>query len=305
MEALSARPSGTPLLILGGGSNLLFTSDFDGLVLKPDLKGVRILEKEKNFVLIEASAGESWDSIVKRTVEQGWGGIENLSFIPGTVGASPVQNIGAYGVEVKDTLHSVTYIGLDDMKQHTLLPHECRFGYRQSIFKQELKGKALVTSVTFRLQMEPSLVTRYGNVGEELKKYPERSVRTVREAIIAIRSRKLPDPAVVGNAGSFFKNPVIPLNEFVLFHEKNPSAPFYEVEGKRFKIPAAWLIEACGWKGYREGDAGVHSTQPLVLVNYGKSKGNEILRLANRICESVKERFNILLEKEVNIIESA
>lgn len=301
-KIFSEWPKENSLLVIGGGSNLLFTRNFEGLVLRIGFTGIRIVHKNNEYVMIEAAAGENWDEFVKWTIERNFGGLENLSLIPGTVGASPIQNIGAYGTEVKNSIESVTFYSIDDQAIKTIPSQACGFGYRTSIFKNQMVGNIIILSVKFRLSLHPVLNTEYKDLKEEMRQYAEPGVRTVRQAVIAIRRRKLPDPAQVGNAGSFFKNPVVPEKKFFSIIKENPGIPSFPV-GKGFiKIPAAWLIEKCGWKGYRKGDAGVHPHQSLVLVNYGKATGMEILELANVIQTSVHQQFGIELEPEVRII---
>ncbi len=291
-----------PRLVLGGGSNILFTGDFGGTVLKPDLKGIEVTGEDENFVRIRAMAGENWDGFVQFAVDHGLGGVENLSGIPGNVGSCPIQNIGAYGAEARDTIERVEMLNVKDLSRSELHGHQCAFGYRDSIFKRELKSKAIILSVTFQLRKKPVFVTSYGNISEELNHYPEISLRTIREAILAIRKRKLPDPAEIGNAGSFFKNPVIGASRLSALLNDHPQIPHFLQKHGEAKIPAAWLIEQCGWKAVRRGDAGVHKNQPLVLVNYGNATGNEIIALARDIQKSVKEKFGVDIEPEVNLV---
>lgn len=292
-----------PVLILGGGSNILFSKDFEGTIAKISNRGIEFIEEDNESVIISANAGESWDAVVKYCVDQGWGGLENLSLIPGNTGTSPVQNIGAYGAEMKDILHSVEAIHLESHEKRLFTPGECELDYRDSVFKGSLKGQYMILKVTFRLSKKPVLNLGYLQVREELKimNIVHPTILSVREAVIRIRRRKLPDPAEIGNAGSFFKNPVISEDKFLDLKDKFPAIVFY-TQNKEHKIPAAWMIEQCGWKGKRFGDAGVHINQPLVLVNYGNATGKDILDLAHRIRESVYERFEILLEQEVNVI---
>jgi UDP-N-acetylmuramate dehydrogenase len=306
-----------PILFLGGGSNVLLTGDFGGIVIRINSKGIVLKEQDENHVLVTAEAGENWDEFVKYCVDNGWAGLENLSLIPGTVGAAPIQNIGAYGVEVKDVIESVQVVGIDSGKQKRFSNLDCEFGYRDSIFKQALKGKVIILNVTFRLAKvtglqgnkvtgKSSLRLDYGDIRGELRRMDIDSptIFDVREAVCNIRRRKLPDPAEIGNAGSFFKNPVITKEQLVTLQTNIPEMPFYPQPGEmeQVKIPAAWLIEQCGWKGFRNGDAGVHVNQPLVLVNYGSATGRDILELATRIIESVQQKFGIRLEMEVNVI---
>ena len=294
---------GMPLLLLGGGSNILFTRDFNGLVVKVGFRGVKHEMHETGKVLVTAGAGENWDKLVQHCVEQGWGGLENLSLIPGTVGASPIQNIGAYGVEITDVFSHLSAIELKTYEERIFNHKDCRFAYRSSIFKNELRGKYLISYVSFLLSTNSEPNLSYAALRQEFEKSGEiPGIRSVADAVIRIRRSKLPDPDELGNAGSFFKNPEIDQKAFDHLLNHNPALPFHLQKNGRFKIPAAWLIEQCGWKGYRNGDAGVHKLQPLVLVNYGSASGIEILELAKRIMGSVSERFGITLEPEVNIL---
>jgi len=290
-------------LVLGGGSNILFTRDVETTVILNRLMGISQVKESPDHVWLKVAAGENWHRFVLHTIAAGLSGIENLSLIPGCVGAAPMQNIGAYGVEVKDTIEEVEGWHWDEQRFTILTNEECRFGYRESIFKQELKNKVLITAVTFRLNKQAQLNTSYGAIREQLAKMgvAEPSVRDVSDAVIAIRSSKLPDPAQIGNAGSFFKNPAIPSSQFLALKERFPELPSYPAPDGRVKIPAGWLIEQCGWKGYREGDAGVHALQALVLVNYGNATGAQIWQLSRKILDSVSEKFGVALEREVNI----
>jgi UDP-N-acetylmuramate dehydrogenase len=297
------RPEQKPLLILGGGSNILFTKDFPGTVLKINNRGIGILSEDNDHVVIRAGAGENWDGFVSFTVERGWGGLENLSLIPGNAGTSPVQNIGAYGAELKDVLHSVETVNMETTVKRIFSAEECEFKYRESIFRKELHGKYIILNCTFRLSKNPAVKTGYPSLRGELEsmKITHPSIQDIREAVIRIRRRKLPDPALIGNAGSFFKNPSVSAEDLEKLKVNFPGIAFYpQAEG--YKVPAAWLIEQCGWKGKRFGDAGVHVNHPLVLVNYGSASGEEIIALANRIRDSVSDRFGIILEEEVNIV---
>jgi len=291
-----------PLFVLGGGSNIIFTSDFDGVILQPSEKRVEIVTEDSESVLVKASAGVEWDDLVKYTVEKGLGGIENLSLIPGHVGACPVQNIGAYGVEVKDTITAVEGFFVSSAEPFCFDNEQCQFGYRDSIFKRDLKGKVVITHVTFRLTKSPILKTHYGNIEEELKGYSERTVQTVRDAVISIRERKLPSPSVTGNCGSFFKNPTISQAEFETIKKEYPNVPNFAAPNDMVKVPAAWLIETCGFKGIKRGNVGVHSQQALVLINLGNATGLEVIALADEIIAAVSKQFRIVLEKEVNIL---
>jgi UDP-N-acetylmuramate dehydrogenase len=290
-----------PKLILGGGSNLLFTDDFDGVVIYPNLTDIVVVRQNEEHAWVKAEAGVNWDQFVSLCCERNWGGAENLSLIPGNVGASPVQNIGAYGVEVKDLIEQVEAIHLSSGQKRIFTNAECRFGYRDSIFKQEEKGQWVIVSVIFKLNKKPVLKTKYADVEEELKSFSEKTVQTVREAIIRIRKRKLPDPKEFGNAGSFFKNPVIPVELYNRIKVDFPDIPHYPAHEGFVKIPAAWLIQTQGWKGRRDGNVGTYPTQPLVIVNYGQATGKEVFEFARSIQHSVKEKFQVKLEMEVNI----
>lgn len=291
-------------LILGGGSNLLFTSDFDGLVIKNSIRGIEKLREDENHVWVRAGAGENWHQFVLHCINNQWGGVENLSLIPGTMGAAPMQNIGAYGVEIKEVFDSLEAIQIKDGKSKTFYNQDCRFGYRESIFKNKVKGQFIITRVTLRLSKKPVFNTSYGAISETLKDMGVRelSIKAISDAVIHIRQSKLPDPDEIGNAGSFFKNPTVDDIDFEGLRVQFPEIPGYELPGKNFKIPAAWLIEQCGWKGKTFGQIGVHKNQALVLVNYGKGKGEDIRTLAMEIKESVARKFGIEIEPEVNIV---
>ncbi len=291
-----------PVLFLGGGSNVLFSKDYEGLVVKIATKGIEIVDQDAEFVFVRGMAGENWDDFVQFCVRHNYGGLENLSLIPGNVGSSPIQNIGAYGVEIKDTFYMLDAVSLRTGEFREFLAEECAFGYRSSVFKHELIGQYLILSVTFRLRKQPVLNTSYGAIPAELEVIGEApSVKSVAQAVINIRRSKLPDPKEIGNAGSFFKNPVVSDIQFKELKARYPEMPAYPAE-KGSKLAAGWLIEQCGWKGFREGDAGVHARQALVLVNYGKATGQEVYGLAQRIIESVKQKFNVVLEPEVNVV---
>lgn len=291
-------------LVIGGGSNILFTGDFDGLVIHVANRGIRMVESAPDSALVEAAAGEVWHDLVSWAIKQGLGGLENLSLVPGNVGAGPVQNIGAYGVELKDYFHSLRAIDLETGSEKVFTKDECRFGYRDSIFKRALKGKMLILAVTFRLSKTPVLRLDYGAIRQELEamNIKEPAVADVSEAICRIRRNKLPDPAVTGNAGSFFKNPVVSSGKAETLIAGYPGIPVYHQPDGSMKLAAGWLIETCGWKGYREGDAGVHPKQALVLVNYGNATGIDIITLAGKIQDSVLDKFGVKLEMEVNIV---
>jgi UDP-N-acetylmuramate dehydrogenase len=293
-----------PLLILGGGSNLLFTNDFHGTIIHPAITGIVIEEQNEDHVIVSSGAGTLWDDLVEWSVQRGYGGLENMSLIPGLVGASPVQNIGAYGAEVREVIVKVRTISMYDGTIKEFRNDECKFNYRDSVFKREFKGKYLITRVFFKLATQPALNTEYDSLWEEAEKLGPLSIRTVRDAVIKKRRYKLPDPKKTGNAGSFFKNPVVepPVADGLL--SKFPGIPWYiEKQGKR-KIAAGWLIDQCGWKGKRIGNAGVHDKQALVLVNFGKATGKEIFELSEAIKKSVIDKFGIELQREVEVIGS-
>lgn len=292
------------LFILGGGSNMLLTQDIEKTVVHIDMKGVKIVEESDADVIVEAMAGENWHEFVLFCISEGFGGLENLSLIPGNVGTAPIQNIGAYGVEMKDCFHQCTALDTQTLELRTFNREECEFGYRDSIFKNAEKGRYIITTVNFRLtKKDHKLNTAYGSIDTYLqeKGIKEPGIRDVSEAVIAIRQSKLPDPKRIGNSGSFFKNPVVPREISVKLERDYPEMPFYKIDEDHVKIPAGWLIDRAGLKGYREGDAGVHSKQALVLVNYGNATGKEILELSGKVQKTVKELFGIELQPEVNI----
>lgn len=293
-----------PLLMLGGGSNLLFTKDYDGLVVQNALKGIELVMEDKEYYYVKAMAGENWHHFVSHCVQQQYQGIENMSLIPGSVGASPMQNIGAYGVEIKDVFESLEAIQISDGAIVSFDNKACEFGYRESIFKHQLRNQFFILSVVFKLRKIPVFNTSYGNIEQELinMKVEQPTIESIAEAVIRIRQRKLPDPTKIGNAGSFFKNPIIPTVFYEQLKKEYKDIPGFTVSTSAFtKVPAAWLIEQTGWKGYRVGDAGCYPLQPLVLVNYGNATGKEIFNLSTQIIEKVKDRFGIQLEREVNI----
>ena len=290
------------LLHVGSGSNLLFLNDFDGVVLHSQLKSIDLLTTDEQSVYVEVGAGVAWDDFVDFAVNKGWGGVENLSLIPGETGAAAVQNIGAYGVEVQSVIDRVKTVEVESGEIREFSNAECEYGYRESIFKTMLKGKYIVTSVVFRLECVPTFTLDYQHLEDEVRKNGDLSLANVRQTIIAIRQSKLPDPAVQGNAGSFFMNPVIPKSLFVQLQSQFPEMPHYYVSEIDEKVPAAWLIDKCGWKGKQIGKAAVHDKQALVLVNKGGATGAEIVFLAEQIQLSVKEKFGIELRPEVNYI---
>lgn len=293
-----------PTLILGGGSNILLTGHFDGLVLKNEVKGIIEVHEDNEYVYVKAGAGENWHQFVLYCIERNWCGIENLSLIPGNVGASPMQNIGAYGVELKDVFYSLEAYHVYEKRVMTFSSNDCEFGYRESVFKRKYKDQFVILNVTFQLRKHPVFNTSYGAINEELEKMgvKELSIKAISDAVINIRSSKLPDPKVIGNAGSFFKNPEISNEQFAEIKAEFPDIVGYKLLNGNVKLAAGWLIEHCGWKGYRNGDAGCHAKQALVLVNYGNASGNEIYTLSEEITKAVNKKFRVNLEKEVNII---
>lgn len=291
-------------LILGGGSNILFTKNFDGLVLKNDIKGIEKINEDKEYVYVKAGAGVNWHQLVVHCINNNLAGIENLSLIPGNAGASPMQNIGAYGVEIKDVFFELEAYLLKEKKSVIFNLKDCEFGYRESVFKRKFKNQFAITSVTYRLNKKPVFNTSYGAIEQELGAMgiKEKSIQAISQAVINIRRSKLPDPAEIGNAGSFFKNPEISKVTFEMLKNKSPAIVGYKLPNGNIKLAAGWLIEQCGWKGYRKSDAGCHAKQALVLVNYGNAKGEEIFELSREIINSVFGKFGVMLEREVNII---
>jgi UDP-N-acetylmuramate dehydrogenase len=293
-------------LILGGGSNILLTGNLDGLVLLNRVAGIELVREDEKYVYIKAGAGENWHGFVQYCLQRNWAGVENLSLIPGSVGAAPMQNIGAYGVEIKEVFYELDAWSLEDGKVYTFTLNDCQFGYRDSIFKQKYKGRFIILDVLFRLNKVPKFHTEYGAIREELDKMGPQplSIQAISKAVINIRSSKLPDPATIGNAGSFFKNPSIPAGQFAALQAAHPGIIGYPNASppNTIKLAAGWLIEQCGWKGFRRGDAGCHDRQALVLVNYGNATGQEIYDLSEEILQSVKTKFGVELEREVNII---
>ncbi|GMN05714.1 UDP-N-acetylmuramate dehydrogenase [Croceitalea sp. MTPC5] len=300
---LSAYPE---RFVISGGSNMLLTKDIDALVMYINLKGISIVEEDENSIIIKVMAGENWHELVLWCLERGYGGLENLSLIPGNTGTAPIQNIGAYGVEIKDVFIACEAMDVESLELSEFSKEDCKFGYRDSIFKKEVKGKYIITSVALKLtKRDHKLLTFYGAIESQLQRkeivYP--TITDISDAVIAIRKSKLPDPKELGNSGSFFKNPIISKKTFKVFQKKNPEAPFYELEDGNYKIPAGWLIEQCGFKGERIGDAGVHEKQALVLVNYGSATGKEIWELALKIQSEVRNTFQIEISPEVNVIK--
>lgn len=298
-----AKEMQLPALILGGGSNMLLTQDFEGLVIKLEIQGIHLIQEKEDQLLVEVGAGEVWHDLVLHCIEKDWAGLENLSLIPGTVGASPMQNIGAYGVEIKDVFHSLTALHRETLVLETFDAVACKFGYRESVFKNELKNQYVITSVTFALSKTPHFRLDYGAIQDVLLEngVQQPTLKAVSDAVIQIRESKLPNPKDIGNAGSFFKNPSIPSAQFETLKVVHPGLPGYpSTEG--VKVPAGWLIEQAGWKGKRIGEVGVHAKQALVLVNYGAGTGEEIKSLSQQIQAAVLEKFGINLHPEVNFI---
>jgi UDP-N-acetylmuramate dehydrogenase len=293
-----------PKFILGGGSNVLFTQNVNALVIRPDIKGIYQISEDEARVWLKVGGGEIWHNFVMYCVGKNLGGVENLALIPGTVGAAPMQNIGAYGAEVKDIIESVEAVEIETGDVRVFSNAECQFGYRESIFKKEAKDRYIITGATFILSKKPVLNVGYGDVQRTLQEMGviQASVRDVSEAIMRIRRSKLPDPAEIGNAGSFFKNPEISAKQFESLKNAFPGVPGFAVNSEKVKVPAGWLIEQAGWKGFREGNIGVHEKQALVLVNYGGGTGNEIRLLSGRIQDSVEAKFGIRLNAEVNFV---
>ncbi|WP_297333178.1 UDP-N-acetylmuramate dehydrogenase [Flavobacterium sp.] len=305
LATVLAENKGRKLFILGGGSNMLLTQDVDALVIHINIKGKQITEQQNGYAHVKAMAGENWHEFVLFCIENNLGGLENLSLIPGNVGTTPIQNIGAYGTEIKDTFVSCEAMDIATQEIKTFTKEECEFAYRESIFKGRLKGKYIITSVTFRLtERDHKINTAYGDITDKLidKGIIVPTIKDVSDAVIAIRQSKLPDPKELGNSGSFFKNPIVPKALFEKIQAQHPLMPYYVVSETEVKVPAGWLIEQSGFKGKRFGDAGVHTKQALVIVNYGNATGRELLDLSKKIQETVLEKFGIQIEAEVNII---
>jgi UDP-N-acetylmuramate dehydrogenase len=303
-SVLEQNKSETPF-ILGGGSNMLLTQDIEALVIHIDLKGKRVIDENKDYVWVESQAGENWHDFVLWTIDQNFGGLENMSLIPGNVGTTPVQNIGAYGTEIKDTFVSCTALTTVSQELKTFTKEECHFGYRESIFKNEVKDQYIITSVVYKLTKHNHKInTSYGDITNELakKNITNPNLKDVSNAVIAIRKSKLPDPKELGNSGSFFKNPILLKTDFEKIHLQFPEMKYYDVSETEVKVPAGWLIEQAGFKGKRFGDAGIHKNQALVLVNYGKATGQEILNVSKDIQETIFKTFGIQIEAEVNVI---
>ncbi len=292
------------LFVLGGGSNILLMGKVHGITLQNSLRGIEIIQEDTDGWLVKAYAGENWHQFVMYCIERGFAGLENLSLIPGSVGASPMQNIGAYGVELKDVFHSLEAINIHTLETRVFKANECDFGYRTSVFKTIEKGNYIITSVIFRLLKKPVFHTSYGAIEQELEAMgvKELTIKAISDAVIRIRQSKLPDPTQLGNAGSFFKNPIITYEQFQLLRQKYPGIPGYPQHDGTTKVPAGWLIEQAGWKGRRIGNCGVHAHQALVLVNYGGATGKEIWNLSESIIHDIASKYNILLEREVNVV---
>jgi UDP-N-acetylmuramate dehydrogenase len=294
-----------PKFILGGGSNMLLTQDIQALVIHIDLKGKKVLKEDDDYVWVESQAGENWHEFVLWTIDQNFGGLENMSLIPGNVGTTPVQNIGAYGTEIKDTFVSCDAMNIATQEMKTFTKEDCHFGYRESVFKHEAKDQFIITSVIFKLtKRNHKINTSYGDITKELEKQnvSTPTLKDVSNAVIAIRQSKLPDPKELGNSGSFFKNPIIPKAQYEKAHALHPEMPHYVVSETEVKVPAGWLIERAGFKGKRFGDAGIHKNQALVLVNYGNATGQEILAVSKDIQATILKEFGIAIEAEVNVI---
>jgi len=292
------------LLILGGGSNILFTKDFDGLVILNNVKGKEIIDQNQQSIFLKIGAGENWHELVMYCVDNGWGGIENLSLIPGNTGTAPMQNIGAYGVEIKETFIELEALEISSGKIVKFNNSDCEFGYRESVFKNKMKNQYIILNITLELKKNPVLNINYGDVKAilESQNIKNPAIKEVSNAIISIRQSKLPDPKKIGNSGSFFKNPIVSLNQLQLIKKKYSNVVNYEINENEFKIAAGWLIEIAGWKGKKYNNYGVHEKQALVLVNYGLANGMEIFELSEKIILDIKDKFGITLEREVNII---
>ncbi len=293
-----------PSMILGGGSNVLFSKNYDGLVLANRIKGIEVVEKQYDTVIIKAGAGEAWHQLVIYCIENSYGGVENLSLIPGSVGAGPMQNIGAYGVEIKNVFDSLEAINLRTGALESFSAKDCEFGYRESVFKNKLKDQYVITTVSLKLTLNHKVNTSYGAIEAELSKQGinSPSIKDISDAVIRIRQSKLPDPATIGNAGSFFKNPEISATEYSRLQTEFPAIVGYKLDNGNVKLAAGWLIEQCGWKGKRIGNTGSHKDQALVLVNYGDATGQEVYALALKIKNSVLEKFKVPIVPEVNLI---
>ena len=297
------RSAQHPLLVLGGGSNILLTQNFKGTVLKNEIQGIETVKETDEYSWVKVGGGIGWHDFVMWSINHQLSGIENLSLIPGSTGAAPMQNIGAYGVEIESVFVELDAIEIETLETKTFNKESCNFGYRYSVFKGPLKGKYIITSVTFQLNKKHNFNTSYGAINQELEKMQKTaSLESISQAVINIRKSKLPDPKKIGNSGSFFKNPVIDTSQFLELKNKFPKIVGYTVSETKTKVAAGWMIDQAGWKGYRKGDAGVHKNQALVLVNYEQASGQDILKLAIDIRKSIRSKFGIELEMEVNII---
>jgi UDP-N-acetylmuramate dehydrogenase len=304
-ELIENNPiTGTPPLIIGGGSNILFKNDVKGLVLKNNIPGLNIIKEDANHVYVKAGAGENWHSFVQYCLQRNWAGVENLSLIPGCVGASPMQNIGAYGVEIKEVFEELEAWHIHDRKMHVFTANDCQFGYRESVFKRKYRNQFVILNVTFRLNKTPRFNTSYGAIDQELERMgvQQLSIQAISQAVINIRQSKLPDPAKIGNAGSFFKNPSVSRPVYEKLQQKFPGIVGYANPDGTVKLAAGWLIEQSGLKGIRHGDAGVHEKQALVLVNYGHATGKQMYDLSEEVMKTVKAKFGVELEREVNVV---
>ena len=291
-------------LIIGGGSNILFTKNYDGIVIKNQVLGIDVIKQDEDNIYVKAGAGTGWHQLVTYCIENNYAGIENLSLIPGSVGAAPLQNIGAYGVELKDVFEELEAFNIDTQQIEKFSLNQCDFGYRESVFKTVLKNQFIIISVTLKLNKTPEFNVKYGAIEQELERMncDELSIKNISTAVINIRTSKLPNPLEIGNAGSFFKNPVVTEHLKNELNNSYANIPIYAANNNLYKIPAGWLIEQCGWKGFRNADAGCHNKQALVLVNYGNATGKEIFDLSTQILESVYQKFGVYLEREVNIL---
>jgi UDP-N-acetylmuramate dehydrogenase len=294
----------SPALILGGGSNILFTQNVNGLVLHNTITGIELVAEDKDYYYVKAAAGENWHQFVQYCIRHQYAGIENLSLIPGNVGASPMQNIGAYGVEIKDVFHQLEAFHINDKTVVTFNANDCCFGYRESVFKNKYRNQFIILNVTYKLLKQPVYNTSYGAIEQQLQKMQvqQLSIKAIADAVIAIRSSKLPNPQQIGNAGSFFKNPVVTTAQYETIKTKHAAVVAYAAGNTHYKLAAGWLIEQAGWKGYRNGDAGCHAQQALVLVNYGNASGQQIFELSETIVQDVYNKFGVLLQREVNIM---
>lgn len=304
VDVLHMHKNDKPFFVLGGGSNVLFIDDFNGLILHIAIMGKEVVREDANHIWLKVGAGENWHKAVRYCVDRGWGGIENLSLIPGTVGAAPIQNIGAYGVELEEVFESLTAVDLKTGKERVFKKEDCEFAYRDSIFKNKLKGTVAVTDVTLKLSKSPKINSSYGAIKQKLKEenISDPTTKDISDIVIAIRNSKLPDPASLANAGSFFKNPIVSDEDFEKLKKDYNSIPGYPVDDYRTKVPAGWLIEQAGWKGKVVGRVGTYRQQALVIVNHGNATGQEILQLSKKIQQSVLQKFNIALVPEVNIV---